>query len=94
MLRITLLTNEESPVYVLEGRLAGMWVDELRRATREIGPKTSCLFNLEDVWYVDQFGEKVLCHLSRLGASFVTNTAYGKNLCDRLHLRRARRPQA
>lgn len=93
MLRITLPTNEETPVYVLEGRLVGIGVDELLRVTREIGPNTNCLFNLEDVLYVDQLGEKVLRRFNRLGARFVTNTAYGKNLCERLHLRRARGTQ-
>jgi len=94
MLRITLPTNEESPIYILEGRLAGGGVAELLRVTRDIHPMTNCLFDLEDVWYVDQPGESELSNLSLRGARFLTNSVYGKNLCERLHLRRARRAES
>lgn len=89
MLRITLPTrNDIRPVFILEGKLAGEWVKELIRVTREIGPGTNCVFDLEDVFYVDQLGEETLCWLNRLGATFITETAYGKDLCERLGLRR------
>lgn len=90
MLRITLPTRDDiRPVFILEGRLAGEWVKELIRVTREIGPGTNWVFDLEDLFYVDPLGEETLCWLNRLGATFITETAYGKDLCERLGLRRA-----
>jgi len=97
VLRITLPTRNDQPVYVLEGRLAGEWVAALRAATDRIPPGTACIFDIENVFYVDPLGEKVLLWLNELGASFITQTAYGKDLCRRLHLRRtsaASRPRA
>jgi hypothetical protein len=59
------------------------------RVTRDLGPRTTCVFDLEDVYYVDPLGEETLLWLNRLGARFITNTAYGKYLCQSLHLHRA-----
>ena len=75
-------------MFILEGRLAGLWVKELLRVTRDIGPNTNCVFDIEDVAYVDQLGEDALKWLNRGGATFIAKSVYGKNLCDRLHLRR------
>lgn len=95
MLRITLPTRDDvRPVFILEGKLAGEWVKELIRVTREICPGTNCVFDLEDVFYVDSLGEETLCWLNRLGATFVTETAYGKDLCLRLKLHRVTAAEA
>ncbi len=59
------------------------------RVTRDLGPRTTSVFDLEEVYYVDLLGEETLLWLNRLGARFITNTAYGKYLCQRLHLHRA-----
>ncbi len=75
-------------LFVLEGRLAGEWAKELIRVTRKIPLNQQCVFDLEDVFYVDSLGEETLCWLNRMGATFVTETAYGKDLCERLHLHR------
>jgi hypothetical protein len=88
VLRITFPTRDDPPVFILEGRLAGLWVKELLRVTHDIGPNTNCVFDIEDVLYVDQLGEQTLGWLNRLGATFIAENAYGKDLCERLHLRR------
>ncbi len=89
VLRITLPLREDAPLFILEGRLTGEWAKELLRVTRELGPRTSSIFDIEEVVYVDQLGEETLRWLDRLGATFITRTAYGKDLCQRLHLRHA-----
>ncbi len=88
MLRITLPIAGAPPLFILEGRLAGVWVKEFLRITHDIGPRTSAIFNLDEVSYVDPLGEETLCWLNRLGARFVADTAYVRDLCERLHLRR------
>jgi hypothetical protein len=89
VLKISLPTHEDRPLYVLEGRLAGLWAKELIRVTSQLGPRTTAIFNLENVCYVDSLGENALLWLNRLGAAFIVENVYGKDLCQRLHLRRA-----
>jgi len=88
VLRITLPTREDHPLFILEGKLAGDWAQELIRVTRHIAPRTNCIFDIEDVFYVDSLGEETLLWLNRLGATFIAQNAYGKDLCQRLHLHR------
>ena len=88
MLRITLPTANGSENFILEGRLAGLWAQELLRVVRETNLRHRCIFDLQEVFYVDSNGEQALRMLSRFGASFVTDSAYGKDLCKRLKLRR------
>lgn len=89
MLRITVSKRKDHLLFVLEGRLTGKWAEELLRITRKLHPGTNSVFDLEDVLFVDQEGEKVLQQLSRLGATFAVRNAYGVDLCGRLHLHHA-----
>ena len=89
MLRITLPKPDDSPkVFILEGELAGEWAKELIRVTREIPCGAHCVFDLEEASYVDSLGEEILRSLNRRGATFISQTAYKKDLCKRLHLHR------
>jgi len=88
MLRITISNCKNHPMYVLEGRLAGDWVQELVWITRELSPRTKPVIDIEHVHYVDPLGEKALHWLNHLGAGFVAQNAYGVHLCERLQLRR------
>jgi hypothetical protein len=88
VLRITIPTRADCPVYVLEGRLAGDWVQELLRISCKLCPGTNTVFDIEHVFYVDSLGGKALQWLNRLGSKFVARNAYGVDLCERLHLHR------
>lgn len=82
--------SDDECLFVLEGRLAGdQWVEELMRVIQKIRPGKKCVFNIEHVFYVDLPGEEALLWLNQLGSTFITQNAYGKDLCQRLHLRRA-----
>jgi hypothetical protein len=78
-------------VYVLEGRLIGLWARELIRVVRAANDDAG-IFDLQDVLYVDSAGEEALRILSGLGAKFIAPSAYGKDLCKRLKLHRAAAP--
>jgi hypothetical protein len=93
MLRITLPSSDGPGIVVLEGRLAGLWAQELLRVAREANQGPGSIFDLQEVFYVDSSGEDVLRCLSRVGASFITDSAYGKDLCHRLKLRRISHPK-
>jgi hypothetical protein len=88
MLRITLPTAKTRGIYVLEGRLIGLWARELIRVVRAANNDDAGIFDLENVLYVDAAGEEALRILSGLGAKFFTKSAYGKDLCKRLKLYR------
>lgn len=88
MLRITLPSSDGPGIVVLEGRLAGLWAHELLRVAREANQGPGTIFDLQEVFYVDSCGEEVLRTLGHVGATFVTDSAYGKDLCRRLKLRR------
>jgi hypothetical protein len=88
MLRITLPTTSHSGFFILEGRLTGLWVKELLRVARGTNQGFGNIFDLQDVFYVDSTGEKALQLLGGRGARFITESAYGKDLCHRLKLER------
>src|SRR5689334_8068978 len=88
MLRITVLSVNRSGFFVLEGRLAGLWAQELLRVARGAYQGPGSIFDLQEVFFVDSTGEGALRMLSRQGARFITDSAYGKDLCKRLKLHR------
>ena len=88
MLRITLRSRECSRTFVLKGRLTGLWAKELLRVARSANQSGGNTFDLEDVFFVDSAGERALRILSGFGATFIVESAYGKDLCRRLKLRR------
>ena len=93
MLRITLPTASHSGLFILEGRLTGLWAKELLRVARAKDQGYDNIFDLQEVFYVDSKGEEVLRWLGGRGAKFITESAYGKDLCHRLKLRRMTFPE-
>jgi hypothetical protein len=88
MLRITLPSRGGSQAFVLDGRLTGLWAKELLRVAREAMQSCGKIFDLQAVFFVDSAGEHALRMLSGYGARFIADSAYGKDLCRRLKLRR------
>jgi len=86
MLRITLPSANSSGAFILEGRLTGLWARELLRVARGANQEYDNIFDLQEVFYVDSAGEDVLRLLGARGAKFITESAYGKDLCNRLKL--------
>jgi hypothetical protein len=80
MLRITLPSANASGIFVLEGRLSGLWAQEFLRVAREADQGCGNIFDLQEVFYVDSTGEEALRILSRRGARFIAESAYGKDL--------------
>jgi len=88
MLRITLPPANSTEAFILEGKLTGLWAQELLRVAREANQGYGNIFDLQEVFYVDSAGEDALRLLGRRGARFITESAYGKDLCNRLKLLR------
>jgi hypothetical protein len=77
MLRITVRESERAVEIVLEGRVAGPWVDELNRVWVETAPqlgKRKLSVDLRNVTYADAAGKSALRDIfSNSGAELVAN---------------------
>lgn len=72
MLKITLARDEQPARIILEGKLAGAWVEEAREAWRSV-PKqdggTPVIVDLKAIDYVDGGGKELLAEMWRSGAT-------------------------
>lgn len=78
MLRITINDTESGMGLVLEGRIAGPWVQELERVWVEMAPRLGSKklsIDLRNVTYADAGGKRVLRSIfSQSGAKLVANS--------------------
>ena len=72
MLKITLSKTNRGTTFVLSGRLAGPWVEELRNCwlEREFGESAPCHVDLREVTFIDEAGTTLLSQMYREGAPF------------------------
>lgn len=87
VLKITIGETQSGSCWILQGQLAGPWVEELRKCwktehqTKNWG---SCVVDLNDVTYIDQAGERLLRALCRKGAELVATGIYTKHLIEKV----------
>ena len=80
------ITRTETPVeekWILQGRLVGLWVSELRRTWKETHqPDTNrkCVVDLNEVTFIDRKGERLLRSMSKEGAQFIATGIYTKHV--------------
>ena len=70
MLRIEVDEQPEKTIFHVEGKLAGDWVDELRRvwtAVRNESPEKQAIVELSSVMAVDNPGRKLLSQMHTWG---------------------------
>jgi len=87
------ITTTETPAeerWILQGRLVGLWVSELRRSwkqTHRTGNDRKCIVDLNEVTFIDRKGERLLRTMSKEGAQFIASGIYIKHLlqqrCER-----------
>jgi anti-anti-sigma regulatory factor len=84
MLRITINEAPETVAIILEGRLAGEWATELRRAWTETAGRVnarSVSLDLRNVTYADEDGKRVLREIEeQTGAALIATTPWTKHL--------------
>ena len=97
---LRLLTNVEGPIMLrvqtqeldgalicrLEGRFTGKGAEEVRTLVTRCDSKLELVVDLTDVMFIDTIGEEVLLFVKRLGAQFVAETSYSRDVCERLQL--------
>jgi hypothetical protein len=69
----------------IEGQLSGNYAEHTR-TLMTLQHRTPLVVDLTDVTFVDSAGEGVLSFFGRLGAEFIADDAYSRDLCERLNL--------
>jgi hypothetical protein len=95
MLKITMTKTPTEERWILHGRLIGPWVRELKavwRNTHRADEQQRCVFDLNEVTFVDKGGETLLRALAKEGVQFEASGIYVRDVVKQLKdKRKARR---
>ena len=87
-LRISIQESDQTIGFILEGRVAGPWVSELKRAWMELIPRLrgkKLSLDLRNVTYTDAGGKCVLCEIfTHSKAELVTSSPLTQYLADEI----------
>ena len=86
MLRVETKELDGALICRLEGRFTGDGAEHIRMLVTQCHTDMTLVVDLTEVMYIDDVGEEVLLLLKRLGAQFVAETSYSRDVCERLHL--------
>ena len=86
MLRVQTQELDGALICRLEGRFTSQGAEEVRTLVTRCDGKLVLLVDLTDVMFIDAIGEEVLLFVKRLGAQFVAETSYSRDVCERLEL--------
>ena len=86
MLRVETQELDGALICRLEGRFTGEGAEEVRRLVTRCDSELELVVDLTDVMFIDAIGEEVLLFVKRLGAQFVAETSYSRDVCERLQL--------
>jgi ABC-type transporter Mla MlaB component len=87
MLRISISENATEIRLVLQGRLTGLQVDELKtswKAASQLLKGRACKVDIDQLTFIDKEGNRVLLAMSREGAHFVANDLYMRGVAEEL----------
>jgi hypothetical protein len=87
MLKITRTETSAEEKWILQGRLVGLWVSELRRCwkkTHRPGVDLKCIVDLNEVTFIDKKGERLLQSMSKEGAQFIASGVYIKHVLQQM----------
>ena len=94
MLKISFSETPAEERWILEGRLSGAWVRELRaswKKNHQTDKKRACIVDLNEVTFIDKTGEGLLRVLRDEGAQFISGGCYVRHIVKRLKGRRKRK---
>ena len=86
MLRVQTQELDGALICRLEGRFTGKGAEEARTLVTRCDSKLELVVDLTEVMFVDAIGEEVLLFVRKLGAQFVAETSYSRDVCERLQL--------
>jgi outer membrane protein TolC len=94
MLKITFSETPVEEKWILEGRLSGVWVRELRaswKKNHQTDKKRACIVDLNEVTFIDKIGEALLRVLRDEGAQLISGGCYVRHIVEHLKVRRKRK---
>jgi anti-anti-sigma regulatory factor len=87
VLKITIMETATDRRWIVQGRLVGPWVSELRttwkRAHKSQDNRT-CIIDLNDVTFIDKSGERLLRAMSKKGAQLIAKGLYVRHVLEQL----------
>jgi anti-anti-sigma regulatory factor len=86
VLKIMRTETSAEEKWILQGRLVGLWVSELRRTWKEThrtGENVKCIVDLNEVTFIDKKGESLLRTMSKQGAELIATGIYIKHVLQR-----------
>jgi hypothetical protein len=86
MLRVETQELDGALICRLEGRFTGEGAEEVRALATRCDSQLELVVDLTDLMFIDAIGEEVLLFVKRLGAQFVADTSYSRDVCERLQL--------
>jgi hypothetical protein len=81
VLKIIISETPKETRWILQGRLVGDWVDELRTSWKRKPRRQNavpCVIDLNDVSFIDQKGQRLLRAMGKKGAQFIATGIYIK----------------
>jgi anti-anti-sigma regulatory factor len=93
VLRITINDEPTEQRWILQGRLSGPWVAQLKsnwQKSHGQNGNRKCVVDVSNVTFVDLDGERVLDAMVKDGAQFIATGVYTKHVLETLEKRRQR----
>jgi hypothetical protein len=89
VLRISITENATEMRLVLQGRLTGPWVDELKtswKTASQLLEGRRCIVDIDELAFIDKRGNRVLRAMSTEGAQFIANDLYMRSVAEALKI--------
>ena len=86
MLRVETQQLDGSLICRLEGRLTGVGAEQVRTLVTRCDTERKLVVDLTEMMFIDGIGEEVLSFVKKLGAQFIAETSYSRDICERLGL--------
>jgi hypothetical protein len=86
MFRVEMHDGVNAVVMKIEGQLRGDYAKYTRTLVTSCDTGMRLVLDLTDVTFVDSTGEDVLSFFGGMGAEFIADNAYSRDLCERLNL--------
>ena len=86
MLRVETQQLDGSLLCRLEGRFTGEGAEQVRTLVTRCDSGLRLVVDLTEMMFIDNTGEQVLSFAKKLGAHFIAETSYSRDVCERLDL--------
>lgn len=86
MLRVETQELDGALICRLEGRFTGQGAEQVRTLATRCDSKLELVVDLTEIMFIDAIGEEVLSFVKKLGAQFIAETSYSRDICERLNL--------